>query len=177
MSMTETGLSARSGGSEPALTKSSMIPATRPPCQPQLPLRVSARAVLSGIEFAHNVFGEDNESIIARVDNALHPAHLRFVFDMSAGDRQVRELRFWNTEIIAPESIKGLTIHQAIQEILGGRDASRRAEIGIQWSLSSNHLTRLVRSGDLVETGNRLLRATLENFLLRRWIGAPLTKL
>lgn len=145
--------------------------------QAVLPLRVSARAVLSGIEFAHNVFGQDNESIIDRYMDGSREDHIRFVFNMSAG-RQVQEPRFWNTEILAPDSVKKFTITEAIAAILGARESFSRAEIGIQWSLSSNLLTDLIRSGQLKSpNGGRLQRPDLEAFLLSRWTGTPTVKI
>ncbi|HEV2329219.1 MAG TPA: hypothetical protein VGY56_10565 [Verrucomicrobiae bacterium] len=149
--------------------------------QAQLPLRISARAVLSGIEFPHNIFGQDNETIAARVFDARpkNHDHIRFVFDVGLGNTRT-ELRFWNTEIL--EHANGIavgqscrsekfTIAQAIAEILGQRESYSRAEIGIQWSMSSRHLTDLIRATVIKQTGARLMRGDLANFLFSRWTG------
>jgi hypothetical protein len=153
--------------------------------QAVLPLRISSRAVLSGIELPHNIFGQDNETIASRYLDATCPDHIRFVFNVGLGDRR-SEPRFWNTEILALSQHDHIrdgappvnsvlhpkfTIRHAIAEILGARESFNRAEIGIQWSLSSNLLTDLIRANTLKQTGARMLRPDLEQFLLSRWSG------
>ena len=144
--------------------------------QVPLALKLSARTILVDLQSVRAARGLDAESIIAMVDNARHPDHLRFVFNVGLGE--ARELRFWTTEIIAPESVTHLGRDEVINLILGQRETFRRSEIEIQWVISALHISNLVKSGQLLETKEgptrgRLLRSCLANFLRSRWIGGP----
>lgn len=151
--------------------------------QQPLALKLSARTILVNLDAVRAAKGVDAESVIAMVENALHPEHLRFVFDLSLGEvnggrgaSRRRELRFWTTEIVAPEFAHGpkqepVTIDQAIAEIIGARETFRRSEIEMQWVCSATHIMRLIEAQEIYEEGNRLLSLTLKNFLKRRWIG------
>jgi hypothetical protein len=162
--------------------------------QALLPIRSilsSARCVLVPTEVAADILGEENEVVNDLAFDGSKPDHLRFVFDIGLSDKR-SELRFWKTEIVelrlsgtanngsgtatplAPATCRRFTIRNAIAEILGAREYISRGELGIQWRISSNHLTNLIRDGDLKSpNGARLPRPDLENFLLKRWIGTP----
>lgn len=114
--------------------------------------------------------GVEPGAVIEMVDNALHPRHLRFAFNVAFG-RSVREFRFWRAELIAPAMVKDLTVHDAIVRILGGRPAFRRSELEIAWQVGSNLLTDLIRANFLKGEHGRFLRPTLEAFLFDRWSG------
>jgi hypothetical protein len=150
--------------------------------QSLLPIRdrisVSARSILTTVDGAGLILGEENETLNDMAYNGAREDHLRFVFDVGAGNRKVAELRFWTRECEAlKDDLKSgarhpnFTFENALQEIIGVREYISRGELGVQWRLSSNLLTDLIRDGALSLTGNRLLRATLENFLRKRWIG------
>ena len=143
--------------------------------QTPLPIEVSARTVLVGMEFARAKFGVDDDSVLAMVDNAVHPKHLRFVFDLSCGEGRIRELRFWAREIERPESCARLNIEMAINQILGSRAFFRRGDLVVQWIVTRPHVSKLIHSDELAETGNRFMRATLQKFLRSRWIATPTT--
>lgn len=141
-----------------------------------LALKLSARTVMADLQTVRAVKGLDAESIVAMVDNAFHPERLRFVFDVGCGAKgAARELRFWATEIIAPEFTAKFKIDEAVASILGARETFRRSEIEMQWIVSAQHISNLIKSGALVEEGNRLLSTSLKNFLRRRWISAAST--
>lgn len=143
--------------------------------QQPLALKLGARTVMVNLETVRIVRNNlDAESIIAMVDNFVHPEHLQFVFNIAQRrDARRRELRFWATEIIAPEFTAKFTIDEAIASIIGGKDTFRRSEIEMQWVCSADLIGSLVESGELVEAGNRILSTSLKNFLRRRWISAP----
>ncbi len=42
---------------------------------------------------------------------------------------------------------------------------------GVQWLTSAQAIVRLVHTGEIKESGNHLLRPSLERFLKQRWIG------
>jgi hypothetical protein len=66
---------------------------------------------------------------------------------------------------------KGFTVHDVIARILGGRPSFRRSEIEIAWTVSADNISRLVKTNLLKCERARLLRPSLEAFLLARWSG------
>jgi hypothetical protein len=141
--------------------------------QQPLALKLSARTILVNLDSVRTAKGVDAESVIAMVDNVLHPEHIKFVFDLSLPGTTRRELRFWITEIVAPDFVAGLAINQAVAEIIGARETFRRSEIEMQWVCHAATIMRLIKAGELAEEGNRLLSVSLKNFLIRRWISNP----
>lgn len=143
----------------------------RPLIQQPLALKLSARTILVNLESVRAAKGIDAESVVAMVRNARHPEHLKFVFNIAENPRDSRreELRFWTTEIVAPEFVQKVAIDQAVAEIIGARETFRRTEIAMQWVCSDTLIGRLIKAGELVEEGNRLLSVSLKNFLIRRW--------
>jgi hypothetical protein len=141
-------------------------------------LEISARTVLVPIGVVRARRGVDDDSVLAMVDNARHPNHLRFVFDFNGGNRLVREFRFWAVEVESPEKCAKLTIDEVVKKILGDgqcgshKEFFRRGEIIIQWGLTHPHVVKLVNTGELRETGKRLLRSSLARFLKSRWVSA-----
>ncbi len=132
--------------------------------QTRLPLEISQRTVLVGVETVRAKFGCDAESVFAMVDNGK----LRWVFDVSL-DQGVRELRFWAGEIVAPDLQKGATLDHVIRCILGTGAAIRRGEIERQWVCSAQHVGRLIRAGELTLASlSQISRTSLEAFLKRR---------
>jgi len=148
-------------------------PLSRPAALPQKNIvQFSPRIRLVPLAIARWILGLDAESVIKRVDNAVHPNHIRFAFDISADkNRSARELRFFIGEMNAPELMKKGSIKQAIAEILGTHPTFSRGDIEIQWITSSNQVSRLVQAGHFKQNGNRISRASLEAFLLARWSG------
>lgn len=149
----------------------------------QLPLtfQFSARTTLVDVQAVRAIRGIDAETVIAMLDNALHPGHLKFVFDLGQAGSPVRPaatrrrcLRFWIAEIVAPEFTARLTIDEALDSIIGARETWRRGEVEMQWVASAQQISKLIRNGELAEEGNRILGASLRNFLRRRWISSEL---
>jgi hypothetical protein len=133
-------------------------------------LRLDPRVMLVTWSTVCAARGVNSDTVANMVDNALHPRHLRFVFNVSMG-RTIRELRFWRTELIAPALVRNFTVQDAIARILGGRSSFRRSELEIAWQVSSNLLTDLIRANFLKGEHGRFLRSALEAFLFARWSG------
>lgn len=138
--------------------------------QQPLALKISARTILVDLNTVASSLGFDNESVTAMVDNATHPEHLRWVFNVGLGE--ARELRFWTAEIVARDMVKHFSIEDVIAQILGSRELFRRSEIEVHWRISAQHIKNLIAAGRLVETGNRLLRTSLVKFLAESWEGS-----
>ena len=154
MSMTETGLRLKGG-----------------PLQRGLNLPLSTRTVLVTLDTLRSVLGVDADSILAKVE----AGELRWVFNVAVGD-DVRELRFWAKELIAPEFVTNLTIKQAIAEILGSQRARwRGTEIAQLLLVSRPTIMRLVNTeelpGDVIGGVIQVPRASLEKFLLARLLN------
>lgn len=133
-------------------------------------LTLSPRIRLIAISTVCAAKGVDVETVARMVDDATHPRHIRFAFDTGIGSSR-RELRFYVDEILDPALIRGFTIQDAIARILGGRGFFRRSEIEIAWTTSAVHISRLVKVNLLKCEQARLLRSSLEAFLLTRWSG------
>jgi len=132
----------------------------------------SPRVRLVPIAIARWLYGIDTQAVMARVDNAVHPQHIRWAFNIGSGRAgATRELRFWVNEIGAPEKVKKFSIEQAVAEILGQRQSFSRGDIEIQWITCSQQISNLVSKGFFKEKDNRLTRASLETFLFTRWTG------
>ena len=140
--------------------------------QTPLPLKTGSSPILMSVEGVRVFRPGDAESIFSMIDNALHPEHIRFAFNVGSGlPGAARELRCWTTEILAPQSVKHFTIDEALSAILGARETFSRGFIETQWIISAAHISNLVESRQLTETGNRFVNATLKNFLRSRWEG------
>jgi hypothetical protein len=139
--------------------------------QRRLPLKIKSRIALVGLDSARGAIGLDAESVIAMKDSG----QLKCVFNVACNpdDARRQELRFFVPELIAHthETPFPFSIDEVIADILGAREMLRRSELEIEWIISHVHVMRLIRDGHLQETGNRLLRSTVENFLRKRWIG------
>ncbi|HEV2456196.1 MAG TPA: hypothetical protein VGY98_18170 [Verrucomicrobiae bacterium] len=133
-------------------------------------LTLSPRVRLIGISTVCSARGVDAETVGQMVDDATHPRHIRFAFDTGIGSSR-RELRFYVDEILDPALTRGFTIQDAIARILGGRGFFRRSEIEIAWTTSAVHISRLIKINLLKCEQARLLRSSLEAFLLTRWSG------
>lgn len=147
--------------------------------QTPLPLETGDATILVNTEFVRAIRRCDAESVFAAVDNERHAKHIRFAFDLSLAGSNAhgesnasrRELRYWTTEVLDGPSVAGYTIDEAIAAILGARETFSRGYLEIQWVIGATHIGNLVREKELTETGNRFLRASLINFLKRRWSG------
>jgi hypothetical protein len=112
--------------------------------------------------------GCDAESVLNCVGDAMHPKFLRWVFNVSVkpnGD--IRELRFWKEEAFGAADA-WMPHPDAISRILGTRRTFPRGEIEVQWTVNAMTISRLVRTGELIEVNHELTRASLAAFLERR---------
>ena len=152
MSMTETGLKM----ARPTLG------------QRHLNLSISQRTVLVSMDMVRAALGVDADTVTAKVE----AGELRWVFNVALGD-EMRELRFWAKEIIAPEFTADIAVGEAIKQILGTeRTRWRGTEIQHLLLVSRPTVMRLKDSGELpgeiVGGTFWCKRAALETFLRGR---------
>jgi len=133
--------------------------------QKALAIRIEQRTVLVTVEAVRGKFACDAESVWGMVDNG----ELRWTFDVSV-DRSVRELRFWTRELIAPETTVNLELNAVLNSILGERRTElRRGEIERQWIVSAQHVSRLIKCGQLeLSRPGYVTRASAAAFLKGR---------
>ena len=140
--------------------------------QRHLNLSISQRTVLVTSDMVRACRGVDADTITAQVD----AGELRWVWDVSTGEGDIRELRFWAKEIIAPEFCKGMKPAKAVTEILGSDRARwRGVEIAQLLLVSRPQIFRLHEAGDLkgeIAGGTLYVnRAVLEKFLTKRLVN------
>jgi excisionase family DNA binding protein len=145
--------------------------------QRHLNLSINQRTVLVTLDTVRASLGVDADSIIAKVD----AGELRWVWNVSNGTGEVRELRFWAREIVAPELTRELTPAKALELILGDsplavRKDWRGVEIAQLLLVSRPQIFRLHEAGELpgVIVGGTLKvkREALKTFLRTRLVGA-----
>ena len=132
---------------------------------------ISHRTVLVKIDMLRALWGVDSETISAKVD----AGEILWAWDVSAGRGEVRELRFWVRELIAPETVR-LTPAQTIQSVLGeGRTRWRGVEIAQLLLVSRPHIFKLHESGelpgDIISGVLYVQREAVRAFLASRLIG------
>ena len=137
--------------------------------QRHLNLSISHRTVLVTVDMVRAALGVDADSVAAKVD----AGELRWAFDVSVNAAELRELRFWAKEIIAPELTKSLTVAEAINQILGTeRQRWRGTEIQHLLLVSRPTVMRLHHGGELPGeiVGNTLwvTRSGIQQFLKSR---------
>lgn len=114
--------------------------------------------------------GEDGENVATMVDDALNAQHIRFAFNIALKPSgYARDLRFWVTELAAPDLVKKFSIEQAIGEILGTKNLFTRPELEVQWVMSTTQICRLLKAKFLELKGSYITRSSLDAFLLARW--------
>jgi hypothetical protein len=144
-----------------------------------LHLRLHRCTVLVPLDTVRAVLGLDAEGVVERVE----AGQLRWVWDISARARgrrpcsrlNVRELRFWASELIAPGPCRALPPEQVIGLILGAQRQCWRAGEVVQRLLCSRSIVkRLVDAGELsgpLEHRLRwITRQSLADFLRRRLV-------
>lgn len=144
-----------------------------PNSQRLLNLSINQRTVLVTVDMLRAVLGVDADSINARVD----AGEFRWVWNVSAGTGDVRELRFWAREIIAPEQCAKLSLPLALNLILGQERLHwRGTEIAHLLLVSRPQIFRLHEAGELpgeiVGHTLRVTRSALVNFLTHRLVQA-----
>lgn len=142
-------------------------------------LRLHRSTVLVPLDTVRAVLGLDAEGVIKRVE----AGQFRWVWDISRqapgrprrAGLNVRELRFWASELIAPGACRTLPPEQVIELILGGRRPLWRAGEVVQRLLCSRScVKRLVDAGELSGPLQHRLRwisrRSLAGFLRRRLV-------
>jgi hypothetical protein len=143
--------------------------------QRQFNLAINQRTVLVTVDTVRACLGVDAETINAKVDAGEY----RFAFDVSAvrprrllSAKHVRELRLWTKEVIMPETTSGLTLLEAVQQILGTRERFGGTEVAQLLLVSRPQIFRLHEGkelpGDIVGGKLWITRRTVQDFLLRR---------
>jgi hypothetical protein len=91
-------------------------------------------------------------------------------------DGEMRDLRFWAREIVAPETVKGWSLDRVIKSILPTKRSQYAAgEVrDTVLGLSGQALMRLRSelNGQLAANSSFFPREGIENFLRDRWLGA-----
>jgi hypothetical protein len=141
--------------------------------QAHLNLAVHQRTVLVTQETVRASLGIDADSVAAKVDCG----ELRWVWDISAGGGEIRELRFWARELIAPSLCVALQLDAVIDSMIGTTRAHLRAvEVGQLLLCSRPHILAHVREGDLsgplVGHTQSISRASLVAYFRGRLVGS-----
>jgi hypothetical protein len=128
----------------------------------------SPRVCLVDIGVVRAARGCDAESVLKCVCDSTHPKFLRWVFNIAVKPAgKIRELRFWKDELTG-EVNKWDEPKSVIAKILGTVGSFPRGEIEVQWTITAQTVSRLVRAGELAEVNHKLTRASLAAFLERR---------
>ncbi len=136
--------------------------------------------MLVGIETARAALGVDAEEILARIEEG----RLRWAWDISvrtdparrAADTNVRELRLWVRELIAPDWCMAFGSAEVVARVLGQtRHQWRAAEVAQLLLCSRSVVKRLVDAGELAGPiqgrARWITRDSLASFLQRRLLG------
>ena len=134
-------------------------------------LTLSPRIRLVTISTVRAARGVDSETVARMVDDATHPRHIRFAFNIGLKPKGSRELRFYIDALIDPAMTRRFSIQTVIEKILGTKNLFTSPEIEIAWTCASTQISRLVKAGLLKAKGDYLTRASLETFLFARWSG------
>jgi len=138
--------------------------------QPLLNLRLSAHTALVTTDTACCALGVDSETISAMVD----AGDLIWVWDVSARQRHIRELRLWSAEL-ADRTLSARTFPEVLSAILPSRrDRFRSAEVAALLRISDPHLLRLLRlkhlAGPIINHTQWITAPSLTTFLTTRRI-------
>jgi len=140
--------------------------------QRHLNLPVHQRTVLVTVDTVRAARGVDADTILGQVD----AGELRWAWDVSAGKGEVRELRLWAREIIAPEACAKLTAAAVVSSVIGSDKARwRGTELAQLLLVSRPHIKALADAKELpgqIAAGTLwVARAALEKFLTTRLQG------
>lgn len=117
---------------------------------------------------------------VDRVYDMVEIGRYLWVWNVSSGVGNRRELRFWSREVNDPASVAGLTIDDVLKTVVpkrahvpGQRDGLRNWEFRHLLRLSKPSLCELRKELGVRGTTRNLFipRANLERFLRRRWVG------
>ncbi len=144
------------------------LPAASPGTPPPRAAGLSPRTALVSTDVVRAVLGVDAAAVASLVESG----ELAWVFDLSARQGKLRELRYWARELFAPEQCQ-ITPARAIQLILGKRRQRWRGTEIEQLLLASRAtILRWHRAGDLpgerVDHTFWVNREDLANFLRSR---------
>jgi predicted DNA-binding transcriptional regulator AlpA len=141
-----------------------------------------ARTALVTIDTVKSVLGLSTDDIHERIEDG----RLFWVWDISVGHHQNRELRFWAREIVtfslhqAPGSLRVPVLTQALDAIIGhSRPRLRTREIADLLHISRPTIMRLIGQGHLIPVGQIthpntiwISRDSLIQFLTNRLLGS-----
>jgi len=140
--------------------------------QRQFNLSISQRTVLVNVEALRAALGVDADTIYAKVDCG----EFRWVWDVSNGGGDVRELRFWVRELTAPETVAALDLPEVIASVLGTeRQRWQGVELAQLFLISRPQVKRLHDAGelpgDIVSGKLWVKRSAVEKFLNARRVA------
>ena len=111
-----------------------------------LALVLSRRTVLVSVEVARAVLGVDAETIYGQIDCG----GIRWAWDIACQPREIREVRVWARELIAPDTAGELQRGAVIEAVIGThKERLRAVEVGQLLICSRPHIHKLVATGDL----------------------------
>ena len=129
---------------------------------------MNPRTPFCTIDAVHLMTGDPLERIYGRVDTGA----LLWVWDISAGDGQKRNLRFWTREIAEPGTTDTLRIDEVISQVIPARPL-RQWEFALKFQVHRFTMIHLRSELEVQEREGRILipRASIEKFLRNRWCG------
>lgn len=160
-----------------AAAEDSLVSMTEQGLSPRVAL--SHRAVLIKVDSVMDLLGKSADEVYELADGGtLLAPGLKFVFNLAADpDGDIRDLRFWTREIIAPASVAKWSVDQALDSILP--NARTRFQAGEVTQLLHVRRPTLMRlreelQGKLAANSSFFERTALVSFLKRRWLGTGL---
>ena len=149
---------------------------------------IHPRIIMVSAEVVATMRGISREAVYALADGANFeiplssgPSTYQWVFNVAANPTRERELRFWTRELNQPAAVSAMTLDDVVRQIVPRREllpgqfcGLRNWEVGELLRLHKSSLLSLRRELQAVPRagGIYIPRASLENFLRRRWCYA-----
>jgi hypothetical protein len=138
---------------------------------------MNQRSTLIKVDSVAYLTGKTVDAIFRAVDGPeLFESGLRWVFNVAADPNgQVRDLRFWTREVIAPETTEKFSLDQVVKMLLPpARKEYPSGEVCELLQIRRRSLADLREqlNGRLAANCSFFPRAGLEQFLRRRWLGS-----
>lgn len=136
---------------------------------------MNTRTVLVKIDSVMDLTGEDADRVYERADCDSIFGSLLWVWNVAANPNgEIRDLRFWAREVVAPETTARLTLDQVTKMILPSeRKQFHSGEVCFLLRLRRPSLKelRVELNGQLAANSSFFPREGLEKFLRTRWLG------
>jgi hypothetical protein len=139
-------------------------------------MSIAIKSIFCGVDTVSCVGGFSVDQVYERVESGT----FLWVWNVSSGTGDKRELRFWSREINDPASVTNLTLDAVIKFIIpnrahvpGQRDGLHNWEFRHLLRLSKSSLSDLRKELGVKGTIRNLFipRENIEHFFQRRWLG------